>query len=293
MKRICILSVLVLLLLVMTACHPTPAEIINEPVRSMSEVDAALAKGNYEGAYRYLLTVKDDPKAAELLTHFAYVPHIVTDENGDDISVKEAYHYDSEGNWVSVNAFNQSFEYTYDEQLRLLTETYVYGGSRCGSVEYTYDEEGRLCSEVGYSEYGAEVDVRYDYDEEGRLIEKTDGDTTRLFRYDEEGRLIEETEKDNEVFFKRYEYDQNGNLVKETYRYSSTDELVTHRYEYDKNGRVVVGERDENGNMIKNGEMSCEWRIMYFPNGMSEHLKEHIESFQRGNLLHMLPNVIV
>ncbi|MBQ7565579.1 MAG: RHS repeat protein, partial [Oscillospiraceae bacterium] len=59
--------------------------------------------------------------------------------------------------------------YVYDEQGRLISETYVAGDSMSTS-EYVYDEQDRRVSETYTNELGRVTSTQYEYDEYGYVI---------------------------------------------------------------------------------------------------------------------------
>jgi len=280
MLKLAALVMLLTALLSLTACYPTPDEIVNEPVRSMAEVDTAVAQGNYEGAYRYLLTVKDDPKAAQMLEHFVFVPHTVEDEG----EVEVAYFYDENGNMIKKALVMGTHTYEYDHNGDCIKHEYVNKVSVSADYryEYNYDSERRLISVV-YTQGTDEPSVtEYTYDESAPsdkpdepdepASEAPTADAGRV--YDDRGNLIQETNKDGRKT--TYEYDENNRLLKETEVYGDGRKVCTYTFDEDGNLSLKV-EQDEYGGPR---DISYTWRVMYYPDGVPELVRREIDGMK-------------
>jgi hypothetical protein len=145
---------------------------------------------------------------------------------------KTTYTYDAKGKLLKEKRFTpegrySSYEtYIYDIQNRLI-ETRIYNrdGKETGKTTYTYFPEKR------------EVLATWSFYYDGRIPPPN----KNLLFYDEKGRWTKRTELDSNGASKdfiSFEYDQNGNFVKEVhcckYNYS-------HRYSYkfDKHGNWI------------------------------------------------------
>ncbi len=215
---------------------------------STHEVNPALA-GNREWAMA---------EPGKLRTEFLYE----YDENGR-LSIKldpgmsrdsELAKYTSEDNVL----FNDSwYEYTYDEDGKLLKETYFAFGTKGYEEVYSYDERGNLLSKVtldddfpGSEEYEYNENnvcvSRKTYSRENLTSEVTyndHGETLTLITYDFYDNIGEKT---NEL---RYEYDEEGREIRCWFN-NSLDSGVN-EYTYDENGnRKFTHGYDFDGNLI-------------------------------------------
>ena len=132
-------------------------------------------------------------------------------------------------------------------------------------VDYEYDENNNLISRKNYNDFydgwGPQLggDYSYKYDEEGRMIEWSlkfivDEYQKAIIEYDEEGRKISETIQQynfstyylENAFLTEYEYDENGNCVKEAEFEFVENEWQPNPYrvyEYDESGNCILSEQ--------------------------------------------------
>lgn len=152
--------------------------------------------------------------------------------------------YDSEGNVVLFEGYDSDvyqcfyqywrYENTYDEQGNLKNQVcYGYENDEIRHSENTYDESGNLIKQIMYDSENAEMfHDEYVYDEENQLVWKSSADY-EYYPYEYET---------------AYEYDDNGNCIKETitdYVTDENNELVSNTYvsverKYDENNRLLL-----------------------------------------------------
>lgn len=132
-------------------------------------------------------------------------------------------------------------------------------------VAYTYDERNLRTSRENYNDfgYGAGFELggiyRYYYDEDGRMTDWAleffgiEEYQKGIIEYDEEGRKISETMQQysfesyylENAFLTEYEYDDNGNCVREVEFFVEAGQWVAQTVrvrEYDEFGNCVVAE---------------------------------------------------
>ena len=130
-------------------------------------------------------------------------------------------------------------------------------------VDYTYDERNLRTSRSNYNDFGYGPELggvfNYKYDEEGKMIEWSlkfivDEYQKAIIEYDEEGRKISETMQQfnfetyylENAFLTEYEYDENGNCVKEA-EYGFVENQWQPNpyrvYEYDELGNCILSEQ--------------------------------------------------
>lgn len=166
-------------------------------------------------------------------------------------SLELTYEYDENGNIVKATNADGNIEfcdYKYDENGNMLSRAYDDSGIY---DLYEYDENNNMTLWVMGGDEGEYLRYRYEntYDDEGKLISRReimvreDGyddfvAAIELFTYDENGRMLEKGEygdgydpKDpdfSHICTDTYEYDSNGNCIKET----CDDISLGHVYEY-------------------------------------------------------------
>lgn len=109
-----------------------------------------------------------------------------------------------------------------------------------------------------YTRKAEVVDLKY-YDDEERLykIESCDG-TFNNYEYHSNGKMKTHELYQSGKFFIKYQFDENGNLIKTTNADGITEELVVEKYTPNGNplivkcgDKIITFEYDQNGNEIK------------------------------------------
>lgn len=183
----------------------------------------------------------------------------------------ESFIYDGNGNCTKEIHYPRQESYIiygyeeiireYDENNRLIKEKQedanVTGSS--ATKVFTYDENGycigALETYIGLPEiiHGKEVITTIQYNEQGDIINETlTGEEYTIlhnysYQYDEAGKIIQKTYAYNHSHgsFKNvvyeYEYNSNGQLIKETILHSSGDSEEDRLYEYvyDEDGYLI------------------------------------------------------
>lgn len=237
MKKWLSICVSVVLLLSLTACG---GGLACDPLPLPEDADyrygmEQLELGNLAKAYGYF-KASTDPKAAEVLEKFAFVPTTVTyKESRNSADYTDTFTYDERGNLLEDKSQGKTnwytkkdslSTYTYDEDNRLLSHTYHHPDYGYKET-YTYDEDGNRLSYYYYDSDGTLTDRTVcTYDERGNLLTKeeyadVDDDYRRstVCSYDEQDRLTTRTETygDGEPRVYTYAYAADG-----SYQYSYT-----------------------------------------------------------------------
>ena len=162
----------------------------------------------------------------------------------------------SGSNVFSVTEFNM-----YDEEGYLIEKTEISNVER---TVYKYDDSGNLIKEDIYSGHLLELDElvqrnEYIYDSQGRKVNgyiywSENGSLKRkqnvMYGYNENGNLLSETFLDLNDIVKwkvNYEYDGEGNLIKKSYCISADSIKSIYLFEYDYSGNRT-SELKYNGN---------------------------------------------
>ena len=250
MKKWLSVWVCVLLLLSLTACGEKPVPEDANYVAAM----AKLEEGKWQEAYD-LFNISTDPKAAEMLEKFVFVPTTVTRKNSNGRDLVHTFTYNEQGNLLSAvdkgdyswtMETDSSVTYTYDEMGNLLSRESRYGDELYRTV-YTYDEKGNELTYAYYNVYGdLQNSYTNTYDEQGRLAKTEHYDLldaaekyTEVFTYDEQDRVLTRTMTyvDREPTVHTYVYAEDG-----SYHQSYNSGVFAYTYWYDKEGRTVKHE---------------------------------------------------
>lgn len=144
------------------------------------------------------------------------------------------YEYDNAGRITKVTIQDgKKIEYKYDDLSRLSELVYPDGKS----VKYEYDVLDRLTT-VTDRDGGK---ITYEYNARDELTKTTRANLTyTLCEYNELGQLIKiqnRTSKDEEISTFEYEYDNAGQIIKETAR--NNGKTITRTFGYDVTGELI------------------------------------------------------
>ncbi len=258
MKRIGYFLCAVLLLLSMAACG-------QKQDTAYQEGQVEIKNGNYEKAYGYFKE-SVDPRAAEELARFVFVPlredSTASFDSGKTTQNYQQYAYDANGNLIREESLFEGTksltEYTYNEKNWLMK---VNRNDR--TETYTYDEVGNRLTYVRDHIKAGIYREEYLYDEQNRLIKTTVTfeDGMKLIHYPQEEEPVQEPESNTHCT-----YDDAGRLLSETYSNGEKRE-----YAYDEHGNKITERYSGNGTVT---ESQYQWVLQYYPNGMSEPVKE-------------------
>lgn len=254
MKRTLSFLLSVLLLLSLTACGKSEVPSEKKPAKKDKKYEQAivqLKKGNWEEAYA-LLKEATDPRAAEELEHFVFVPvRSYREESASGYKADSTYAYDTAGhlidekkagrsNWTTSLEFHSAYTYEGDKQVARTYRSQDYSFNEA----YTYDAAGRelfyrFMDEDGVTRYGHTCT----YDERGNLLEQVRfdaldkaGSITTTYTYDQENRVLTQTETDwdGDTDVYTYCYAEDG-----SYYYSHEGERYHQTVYFDKEGRSL------------------------------------------------------
>ncbi|MBQ8604677.1 MAG: hypothetical protein IJ410_07545 [Oscillospiraceae bacterium] len=126
------------------------------------------------------------------------------------------------------------------------SELYDEMGTKLADIDYRFNDAGECITMIvsWVDDFGGDDEITsYIYDEEGTLVQKdmsysySDYVTSRYYKYNDDGKLIEESMGDGYDIV--YEYDANGNPVRQSNRTPDGTMTELMRYECDSEGRVV------------------------------------------------------
>ena len=285
------------LALCLVSCGPDARE------TKYNDALAMIESGNYTEAYAAFKELGDYKDSQKHLERFIYFRTKITYDLYDkagvmtttlgkfnlpsrmvsvaDTGTKDGtYTYDEQGNLkrqqVDIDGLIAAFDYTYDENNRLIKAEYSENGVVSITHEYPQNEMGLDAKDIYTVNGVVAYESTYTYDEQGRKI-KTEyisevyGSCIYTFTYDEKGNLVEEKNVSldgSETYYHyTYTYDESGKLASGVYVYY--DERYTGRFEYDAAGNITLDEYtnedgtkdeytkeyDENGNLVH-----AEWK---------------------------------
>ncbi len=193
--------------------------------------------------------------------------------NNNGIIVKEEYiaqgepwicfEYDKNGNLVKDTRPHNGYEMTLQYETDSLVFTMKQDGDLKMTITVNMDDSGNILFLTEEAE-GDNVTINYTYDSKGRVSKSVAGDTTYQTVYDDYHRTVLskgtiEYDSYKKTIDKKYEYDENGNIVK--FYLDSTDHIPNFDrevriYTYTRNGdgfektSVVYNKYDKKGNVV-------------------------------------------
>lgn len=177
--------------------------------------------------------------------------------------------------------FNSIYEFSYDENNRLVEQTSSNASGVVASVErFTYDEHGNLIKDE-YEWDDVQIVTEYFYDEENRLVKELSrrqfGIDTINYTYDSKGNLIRTDfiDLDGDADVLSCIYDENGNKLKHIHTYADGGSY-TLEYSYDGNGNIVRREFSSFG--VPNETLTIEYTLIYTPFELPEKTRDKIVS---------------
>lgn len=242
-----------------------------KPVDKYPEATKFIEEGKFEDAYKILFAAREDEEAQQRLSDFEWVAKKINVAQYDTESTETLLELDEKGN-ILVKTVNYSgggsekYTYTYDEQNRVIKEAFTWNDYLSHIETFKYDEFGNIIKNEYASDgfnsvmiatvengvvvkketttdYAKTEELLY-YDENGHLSyieEVIDGvaKKTLSYVYDEEGNIVKETYHGIYDFVTEYFYDENGLNVKTEYYDSSSSNKNSSEYFYDEYGNIV------------------------------------------------------
>lgn len=191
-----------------------------------------------------------------IVTEYAY------NENGDKIS--ETVLYEDKPDETLYREYTTQYQ---EDGSKIVTESQTMLQATGEAIsnatyEYNYNPEGLLVRKAGFYDGELDGEVTYEYDANGNLTYQSETKATSL----------------GNAMAKKCEYDEDGNLVKETLLESDGNVNRVYTYEYDENGKQILQhEFNAAGEETLSYEL-CEWKYEYDQEGrVIEEWKEGTE----------------
>lgn len=146
--------------------------------------------------------------------------------------------------------FRSELTRTYNEQGKILSETFTDTDGTGYTETHTYDDAGHLTKVSKTKADGSTSYSKYRYDEAGNQVEESsvnaEGETTRVVNrtYREDGKLIKEVTRAGSYTTVTFTYDDAGNLILERQTWGKRNWLEN-RYTYNDAGQVTSHVYDE------------------------------------------------
>lgn len=211
-----------------------------------------------ETAYNILKDMGDYKNVPELLQKFDVYNCVLINDSGVSVHDMNGVVICTIDDWPYDEHF-ALYTYSYNDKGQIIrkdvTITYLkFDGVYNPYYTYEYDSNGNLITEF-YSGYGDILSStsKYTYSDDGKLISKTveyeDSISTYIYEYNQYGNLMKET---NSAIMKEtnsptgqslshtYIYDENQILIEKDYE--SIRGLYIERYTYDSQGRLIENE---------------------------------------------------
>lgn len=295
----------------------------NEEAR-YNDACAFIENGDYEKAYAAFKELGDYKDSQKYLSRFIFFPttmnYVLEDRSGvmtvelgmhnmpsrmltEGVEGEEnnaytkdgVYTYDSKGNLMrQVVTYNETllaYDYTYDNNNRLIKAESSVEGIVRAVHGYAYDENGLLIRESYTEDDVVHYDYENSYDAKGNRIKSEfkalEGDYVYIYAYDDDGNLVNESgsvpdgywynvdytynsdgELTQEVASENgelhhtidYTYDNAGNCIKEETNYFDGKKMVLTR-EYDAHGNVTKEVVTDTDGMMKS--LDCQYVLTY------------------------------
>ena len=205
------------------------------------------------------------------------------------------YEYDENRNIIKTIRHDDDgdtyvYEYTYDKNGNVLksVETYTSDSySRREIIEYTYDSHNNEIKRESTHSYVSDNYNSTDttvyvtnntYNTQGNLIKRVEFnsfgevDRTYEYEYDADGNMLKNScdYSYGDSRKTEYTYDKSGNIVKEVYTYSDND-VFTSEYTYDEHGNVVkMVITDSDDDSSSTSTLTLEYKLVYIPVDMTD-----------------------
>lgn len=214
----------------------------------------------------------------------------------DKLESTSVSYYDAYDNRIisDQDSGKNEYRYKYDENGNILEQaSYTSDGTPFELTRNTYNADGLVQSAAKYivsSENSKELEIwRYyenEYDDKGSLVRKvtvrSNGTVFKddyKYEYDENGNAVKET---NDLFYVYYyTYDSRGNMLSKNKKYETlfkTKDKAAYLYEYDSNDNLIRKEsHSETGDSVETYEYDDMGRLTHRTTGSTECICEYEE----------------
>lgn len=159
--------------------------------------------------------------------------------------------YDNNGNLIlaktygSTGDINEHYKYIYNEKNQMVHEINFFDDIEIVEERFcTYDDSGKIAEEkIAYQEGGENI-INYFYDELGNLVKRqqcdVDGNIEELELFEFEGGKLKKNilfnDENKEVSRHEFSYDENGNLLRNSFYSAEANENFVMENFYNEKG---------------------------------------------------------
>lgn len=255
-KRIAFLAGILMLSITLSGCGDNENPASGSAVGGIDSQTSSSEGENQAASDEPYVLIRETYTKNGTVTEYAY------DENGDKIS--ETVTYPDKPDETLYREYTTRYQ---EDGSKIVTESQTMLQATGEAIsnatyEYTYNPEGLLVRKAGFYDGQLDGEVTYEYDENGNLTYQSETKATSL----------------GNAMAKKCEYDEAGNLVKETLLDSDGNVNRVYTYEYDADGKQILQHEFNAAGEEKLSYELCEWKYEYDEEGrVIEEWKEGTE----------------
>lgn len=255
-KRIAFLAGILMLSITLSGCGDNENPASGSAVGGIDSQTSSSEGENQAASDEPYVLIRETYTKNGTVTEYAY------DEDGDKIS--ETVTYPDKPDETLYREYTTRYQ---EDGSKIVTESQTMLQATREAIsnatyEYTYNPEGLLVRKAGFYDGQLDGEVTYEYDENGNLTYQSETKATSL----------------GNAMAKKCEYDEAGNLVKETLLDSDGNVNRVYTYEYDADGKQILQHEFNAAGEEKLSYELCEWKYEYDEEGrVIEEWKEGTE----------------
>lgn len=255
-KRIAFLAGILMLSITLSGCGDNENPASEPAVGGIGSQTSSSEGENQTASDEPCVLIRETYTKNGTVTEYAY------DEDGDKIS--ETVTYPDKPDETLYREYTTRYQ---EDGSKIVTESQTMLQATREAIsnatyEYTYNPEGLLVRKAGFYDGQLDGEVTYEYDENGNLTYQSETKATSL----------------GNAMAKKCEYDEAGNLVKETLLDSDGNVNRVYTYEYDADGKQILQHEFNAAGEEKLSYELCEWKYEYDEEGrVIEEWKEGTE----------------
>ena len=255
-KRIAFLAGILMLSITLSGCGDNENPASEPAVGGIGSQTSSSEGENQAASDEPYVLIRETYTKNGTVTEYAY------DENGDKIS--ETVTYPDKPDETLYREYTTRYQ---EDGSKIVTESQTMLQATGEAIsnatyEYTYNPEGLLVRKAGFYDGQLDGEVTYEYDENGNLTYQSETKATSL----------------GNAMAKKCEYDEAGNLVKETLLDLDGNVNRVYTYEYDADGKQILQHEFNAAGEEKLSYELCEWKYEYDEEGrVIEEWKEGTE----------------
>lgn len=167
--------------------------------------------------------------------------------------ISRVYPYEN-ATYTVCNESTASTIFEYDDNNKIVKETFYINNSLLGYDQYEYDNNGFLIKKTSFSPNGTISGIlTYEYDENNNCIKRSSINGYETYEYDNKGNRIKRIlySNNNKTLEETYEYDSNGFEIKYELHTNDADTIRKREIEYDNDGDLKTAVEYDNSDYYK------------------------------------------